>query len=227
MNTDEKIADLKVKIRALRKLKKAERGLTRAKREYKVKNLGKSKLAPYIHLIGNMSDAEIADMAGVSHERVRQVREYMGASKFVDSHEEEVFYALKHGREATLDKFGCCWASVVGWAKKLGYVIPKRTKREAIEKDPDLGVLTDAEVGARHNTSHMYVYLVRKKLGIAPQQEKVGNHRKTPDIVWTPERESVLGTMTDADAAAISGVSRELCYRRRRALGIKAFNRHA
>jgi hypothetical protein len=88
------------------------------------------------------------------------------------------------------------------------------------EQDALLGTMTDREVGARLGKDQSAVSARRYRLKVAAFVKRHPRHRP---MRWTPERDALLGTMSDVDLARWLRCTATSVFNRRRALGIPRF----
>jgi len=117
----------------------------------------KSKIDPYAHLVGTVSDKEIAEMSGTSTENVRTWRKRRGIAA-----------PAEDGAAAKSDAAPAKAAKPKAKAKRRS----KKTRRRKSKLDPyrkELGVLPDKEIAEKAGTSAENVRAYRKRHGIAAQ----------------------------------------------------------
>ena len=89
-----------------------------------------------------------------------------------------------------------------------------------------LGTMSDGDVALRIGQKKASVAWKRGKLGIPPFGKSFVNKRPPKAFdAWTRREVSVLGTMTDADAARRLNLAHSTVHKKRVALGIPAFGR--
>src|SRR5262249_10139468 len=86
--------------------------------------------------------------------------------------------------------------------------------------DALLGTVPDADIAAKFRCSRTLVMYRRSLLGISTFG---GNLGSTQARMWSPDEDRLLGTMTDAAAAARIGCTRTQVALRRHARGIAGF----
>lgn len=70
-------------------------------------NLKRTKAKPHLHLLGTTTDAEVAALAGLSRERIRQLREALEIPVYKSpNHLLAAKHAEEFGLSASAEKFG-------------------------------------------------------------------------------------------------------------------------
>lgn len=223
-STEEQIAFHRDKLKALRK----ELQRQRARERYQKNNFRtpkRSRLADLAHLIGVLTDAEVAQQAGCSRERVRQVRVALGLKRVNSDRVPKIAQmAAEKGARAAQEHFGVSRAHVLACCRQQGVKnSPIDTHWGAlVERHRDiLGVKPDSECAAVIGVRPYQVFLMRKKAGIPAQKAKMGNNGKR--VQWTDAMLAELGTVTDVEFAKKHGISCGATWKKRRDLGIPAF----
>lgn len=89
-----------------------------------------------------------------------------------------------------------------------------------------LGTMSDGDVALKIGQKKASVAWKRGKLGIPPFGEAYANKRPPKPLdSWTRRESSVLGTMTDADAARKLDLAHSTVHKKRVSLGIPPFGR--
>jgi len=142
--------------------------------------MAKSKLDPFVHLLGNTPDSEVAKLAGCSRERVRQVREVKGIPLACDkgwwARKPQAVYDAVAALAGTLSdvevarRAGCSATIVQKYRRKHGiprfpHHNPAKTKFSD-EHVALMGTMPDKALAKLMGVGHMVVFLERKRRGI-------------------------------------------------------------
>lgn len=119
-----------------------------------------SVVREHSHLIGTDTDERIANLCGVSRERVWQIREELGIPRFSRSLK-VANYAATHGARAASEYFGISLHAVHCAASQNRMYVKRISRSSAIRSDPELGVVSDHVLAERHGASIKLVQDVR------------------------------------------------------------------
>ena len=172
--------------------------------------------------LGTMSDAKVAVMFGITRERVRQYRVKFGVPKYKsprnrDWTEEELSWLGKLTDEEVADLIGIPKSVVRAKRYELGIRLHINWTDKMLA---ELGTMSDRKFAKKYDISLGSVIRKRTELGI-PACESVQNRWK-PLVNWTPELDSILGTVPDSAIAEQLSVGVHVVYARRQKLGIPA-----
>lgn len=93
-------------------------------------------------------------------------------------------------------------------------------KREQISKDPDLGKITDVEMGERYGVSKTFVCKIRNRLGVDFEWKRNSGRPKSPRRDKVIKHKSLLGVYSDYSISRHLEVNKETVRRVRLEMGL-------
>lgn len=180
--------------------------------------------------LGQIPDAKLAELAGVSAVTIVAERQRRGIEAFrlrradIEWTPEMIAQLGTAGDREVAQALGISQTCVRRKRARLGirpfHILPRGPSRRFPWTAEDLallGKLTDKEVAVRLGVTVTTVARRRQELGIPPSRPWANG------IQWTEEMVELLGTATDAEVAMRYGISPYSVFRKRTRLGIPAF----